>query len=128
MTEERMDSRQAAKAARRAALVDLLAGGEGVGLTRNELARRVGLKNYTGLRRYMDEAFWAEVDALRRKRAADPLHDVDVAMLVAARAGNVGAARLVYARLSGKVVEDEGEDIESLLKEMDELRVKLAKG
>lgn len=69
-------------------------------LSQAKLARIAGVSVRT-LRDYLTPAFLEEISRLRGKRvAAEDLHAVDRAMLEKARAGNVGAARLIYERVA----------------------------
>jgi len=94
---------------RREQLIDLLAAPGSEFLSKAEIAARLGVHICT-LRRHLTQEVWAE--ALRRRElpTEDELRQVDRAMIAEAKAGNVGAARLVYGRLQEIAARHVGED------------------
>lgn len=106
----------------RSAVVSVLANPAWDGLAQTALARRAGMSVRT-LRDYMTPAVVAEAAQMRGQRLGhEDLLAVDKAMLEKARAGNVAAAKLIYARVAGMAVEDEEvptlEEIERALAEL----------
>jgi hypothetical protein len=114
-------------ATRRERIFELLCDPETATISWKELAKRVGLTP-DGLQRYFsDKPFLAELEQRKAEaRGGGGLAAVDRAMMKEAARGNVAAARLVYARM-GHLGEQGSEDVEALVKELDEARAKLTK-